>query len=172
MSNLPNEKVLSGVKTYIGEGCDYQTLALQAREIGFDFFHVAKRLIINQENPRISEEERRKIMRLQELETKQFRVIIPSSLEEKFAKRFVITPQLGNVTSCNFSRYRIVLKGDSYYPCYTKRILAQQGFKKGGIERPKKNCLDCACIYENDMLHDIENKMKNYKNPRFALEYV
>jgi len=66
----------------------------------------------------------------------------------------------------------LVLKGDSYYPCYTKRILAQQGFKKGGIERPKKNCLDCACIYENDMLHDIENKMKNYKNPRFALEYV
>ena len=31
-------------------------------------------------------------MSLQELETDQFRIVIPSVLEEKFARRFLITP--------------------------------------------------------------------------------
>ena len=114
------------------------------------------------------------IMRLQELETKQFKVIIPSSLENRFAKKFVIDSSLGNVSSCDFSKYRLVLKGNSFYPCYTQQILAQQGFRKEelGLNRNNQNCLDCACIYENDMLFDIENKMKSYKNTSFALEYI
>ncbi len=172
LSNLPNERILSCVKVYMGEYCDYQTLALQAREIGFDFLHVFKRLIMGQENQRVLEEEKERILKLQELETKQFRIIIPSSLEERFAKRFAITYRLGNVSSCNFSKYRLVLQNDRFYPCYTQSILAQRGFKKKNSITSPDNCLDCACIYENDMLQDIENKMKNYKNTRFALEYI
>jgi len=174
LSNLPNEQVLSCIKAYVGEGCDYQNLALQAREIGFDFIHVAKRLANNTENPKLLRGEREKIMRLQELETKQFRIIIPSSLEERFARRFVITLRLGNVSSCDFSRYRFVLKGDNFYPCYTQQILAQEGFRKEklGLSENNKNCLDCACVYENDMLFDMKDKMKSYKNTSFALEYI
>lgn len=172
LSGLPNEHVLSCIKLYVGDGCDYRNIALQTREMGFDFLHVAKRLMTNQENPRISEEEKEKIRDLQELETRQFRIVIPSSLEERFAKRFVITPGLGNVPSCDFSEYRLVLKGDSYYPCYTQQILAQSGFTRERIENNPGNCLDCACIYENDMLHDIKTKMRRYKNPSFALEYI
>ena len=35
-----------------------------------------------------------------------------------------------------------------------------------------KNCSDCACIYENDMLADIKNRTRRYKNPEFALKYA
>jgi len=172
LRSLPRDHLLSCVKVYIGEGCDYGGLAMKAREIGFDFLHVAKRLMTNQENPRISEEEKQKIRDLQELETEQFRVVIPSSLEERFAERFVITPRLGNVSSCDFSRYRLVLNGNSYYPCYTQQIITRSGSTREGIERNPGNCFDCACIYENDMLHDIKTKMRRYKNPSFALEYI
>jgi len=172
LTSLPSEHVLSGIKAYVGEGCDYRTLALQAREIGFNFLHVAKRLMINLENPKISSEEREKLRSLQELETEQFKVVIPSSLEEIFARRFVISPGFGNVPSCDFSEYRRVVKGDSYYPCYTQQIITKSGSIREGIERNPGNCLDCACIYENDMLHDIKTKMRRYKNPSFALEYI
>lgn len=53
----------------------------------------------------LQKEEKEKIRDLQELETEQFRVVIPSSLEERFARRFLITPGLGNVPSCDFSVY-------------------------------------------------------------------
>lgn len=172
LSGLPNEHVLSCIKLYVGDGVDYRSMALQTRDIGFDFLHVAKRLMANQENPRISEEEKEKIRDLQELETEQFRIVIPSSLEERFSRRFLITPGLGNVPSCDFSEYRLVLKGNSYYPCYTQQIIARSGFTREGIKNNPRNCLDCACIYENDMLNDIKTKMRRYKNPSFALEYI
>lgn len=172
LGGLPKEPILSCIKLYVGDGRDYRNIALQTRDMGFDFLHVAKRLMTNQKNPRISEEEKEKIRDLQELETVQFRIVIPSSLEKRFASRFLITTGLGNVSSCDFSRYRLVLKGDNPYPCYTQKILAQSGFTRGWIENNPGNCLDCACIYENDMLHDIKTKMRRYKNPSFALEYI
>lgn len=170
-SGLPNEGLLSCIKVYAGEGCDYRAIALQSQKMGFDFIHVAKRLIDSQENPAISEEEREKIRRLQELETEEFRVIIPSSLEGKFARRFVITPQFGNVLSCDFSRYRIVLKGNQIHPCYTQQILNRSRPQEEQAGNISKNCLDCACIYENDMLSNIKSEMAKYKRPSFALEY-
>ena len=170
--DLPGDSILSCVNMYVGDDCDYKDIAMQAREIGFDFIHVAKRLITNRENPEIPEDERNKILELHEFETNRFRVITPSSLEQMFAERFTITPRLGNVSSCDFSKYRLVLKGNSYYPCYTQQILARSGFTREGIEKNSQNCLDCACIYENDMLHDINTKMRRYKNPSFALEYI
>ncbi|MDO8467836.1 MAG: hypothetical protein Q7S56_02730 [Nanoarchaeota archaeon] len=172
LSGLPNEHVLSCIKAYVGEGCNYGALALQAREIGFDFFHIAKRLENGHDLLQLSEEEKQKIRDLQKLETEQFRVVIPSSLEERFAKRFVITPSLGNVSSCDFSKYRLVLNGDNLYPCYTEHILALQGFRKEDTVKNPNHCLDCACIYENDMLHDIKTTMRRYKNPSFALKYI
>ena len=172
LSGLPNEHILSCIKAYAGEGCNYRAIALQAREIGFDLFHIAKRLITNQENSGIPKDERNKILELHKFENNRFRVITPSSLEQRFAERFMVTPRLGNVSSCDFSRYRLVLKGNSYYPCYAQQILARSGFAREGIEKNPQNCLDCACIYENDMLHDINVKMGRYKNPSFALEYI
>ena len=172
LSGLPREHILSCIKLYVGDGCDYIAIALQAREMGFDFLHVAKRLITNKENPGIPGDERNKILELHKLESNRFRVITPSSLEQRFAKRFIITPILGNISSCNFSKYRLVLKGDNHYPCYTQHILALHEFKKEDTVSNPKDCLDCACIYENDMLNDIETKMKRYKNPIFALEYI
>ncbi len=172
LEGLPRDSLLSCIKLYVGDGCNYGDIALQAREIGFDFLHVAKRLENGQDLLQLSEEEKQKIMDLQELETEQFRAVIPSSLEERFARRFVITRVLGNVSSCDFSKYRLVLKGNSYYPCYTQQILTQSGFTRKGIERNSGNCLDCACIYENDMLQDIKTKMRRYKNTSFALEYI
>lgn len=169
LSGLPNAGLLSCIKVYVGENCDYARLAVQARDMGFNLFHVAKRLVTD-ENSKLSEQEREVISKLMELESKDFKVITPSSLDEKFARRFLITPQFSNVTSCNFSKYRLVLNKDGYYPCYTKQILAHEGLKKGEVGSPK-NCLDCACIYENDMLSDIEDKMIKYKRPSFALEY-
>lgn len=171
LSNLPNERVLSCIKTYLGEGCDYRNVTLQSKEMGFDFFHVAKRLVNGPENPKVSKEEKKRVMELLNLEARNFKVVIPSSLDEIFARRFLIAPQFSNTSSCHFSRYRIVLKGDVFYPCYTQRILAQEGFRKGELRNPTKDCLDCACIYENDMLFDIESKMEKYKKPYFALEY-
>ncbi|MDD5699829.1 MAG: hypothetical protein PHH00_01390 [Candidatus Nanoarchaeia archaeon] len=166
LSPLPNEGLLSGIKTYIGENCDYGLSAIQAREIGFDFFQIAKRLMTGEENLQVGEEERTEIRRLRELATEKFRVIIPKSLERRFAERFRISPSFNNVSSCDFSKYRLVLKNGRPYPCYTRGILAQQP----GYEKPR-DCLDCACIYENDMLHDIKSKMQRYKEPSFALEY-
>lgn len=172
LSGLPNEHVLSCIKAYVGEGCNYGALALQAREIGFDFFHIAKRLENGQDLLQLSEEEKQKIGDLQKLENEQFRVVIPSSLEERFAKRFLITSELGNVSSCDFSKYRLVLNGDDLYPCYTQHILALRRFRKEDTVKNPNHCLDCACIYENDMLHDIKTTMRRYKNPSFALEYM
>ncbi len=172
LSGLPRNHILSCIKLYVGDGCNYRDIAVQTREMGFDFLHVAKRLITNSENPEILEDEKNKILELHELETEQFRVVIPSSLEERFARRFLITTRLGNVSSCDFSKYRLVLNGDNLYPCYTQHILALQGFRKEDIVNKPKHCLDCACIYENDMLNDIETKMRRYKNLRFALEYI
>jgi hypothetical protein len=168
LSGLPNEKLLSCIKVYVGEGCDYKNLAIQAKNLGFDFFYVAKRLV-KDENKKLSEQERHTILGLIELDSRNFKVIIPSSLEEKFARKFVINPKFNNVTSCNFSKYRVVLNEKGYYPCYTKQMLAQEG-KKEELNNPK-NCLDCACIYENDMLSNIETQMTKYKSPYFALEY-
>lgn len=167
LSGLPNEGLLSCIKVYAGEGCDYQAIVLQSREMGFDFIHVAKRLINCQENPELSSEEAREIRKLSELETEKFRVILPKSLKKRFAERFRIDPSLGNAPSCGFSKYRSVLKEDSLYPCYTKSILARPS--ESG--KPK-SCLDCACIYENDMLHSIKREMQRYKEPSFALEYM
>jgi hypothetical protein len=172
LSGLPRDHILSCIKLYVGDGCDYRDIALQAQKMGFDFLHVAKRLATNRENPKVSEDERDKILKLHELESNQFRVITPSSLEKRFAKRFVITPSLGNVSSCDFSKYRLVLNGDNLYPCYTQHILALQGFRKEDIVKNSNHCLDCACIYENDMLYDIKTKMRRYKNPSFALKYI
>lgn len=172
LSGLPNKHILSCIKVYVGSGCNYKTLALQAKELEFDFFHIAKRLENESDNSCMLSEERDEILKLRELADNKFRVIIPSSLEEKFAKRFIITPELGNVSSCDFSKYRLVLNNDNLYPCYTRRILALQGFRKEDVVNNSKHCLDCACIYENDMLNDIETKMRRYKNPRFALEYI
>ena len=172
LSGLPRDHILSCIKLYVGDGCDYRDIALQTREMGFDFLHIVKRLITNQEDSGIPEDERNKILELHEFENNRFRVITPSSLEQRFAERFIVTPRLGNVSSCDFSRYRLVLKGNSYYPCYTQQILARSGFAREGIEKNPQNCLDCACIYENDMLHDINAKMRRYKNPSFALEYI
>lgn len=162
LESLPNKRVLSCIKLYVEDDCDYRSIALQTREIGFDFLHVAKRLTTTQENNRISEEEREKIINLQELETEQFRVVIPSSLEERFARKFLITSGLGNVSSCDFSVYRLVLRGNNYYPCYTQQILVQSGFTKEGVLKNPRNCLDCACIYENDMGYDIKIKVIGY----------
>jgi len=172
LSNLPNRHILSCIKVYVGEGCNYHNIALQAREIGFDFIHVAKRLENGSDSLKLSTEEQQRINDLKTLETKLFKVIIPSSLEEKFAKRFLIRPELGNISSCDFSKYRRVLKGNHSYPCYTERILNDLDFVRRNIKKGQKECLDCACIYENDMLHDIILKMKKYKNPVFALEYM
>ncbi len=172
LEGLPRNSLLSCIKLYVGDGCNYGDIALQAREMGFDFIHVAKRLENGYDLLQLSEEEKQKIRDLQKLETEQSRVVIPSSLEERFARRFLITPGLGNVSSCDFSEYRRVLKGNSYYPCYTQQIIAQSSSIGKVIERNPGNCLDCACIYENDMLHDIKTKMRRYKNPSFALEYI
>ena len=172
LEGLPRDSLLSCIKLYVGDGCNYGDIALQAREMGFDFLHVAKRLENWQDLLQLSKEEKQKIMDLQKFETGQFRVVIPSSLEESFARRFVIAPGLGNVSSCDFSKYRLVLNGDNIYPCYTQQILNLLGFTREGIDNNPKNCLDCACIYENDMLHDIKTKMRRYKNPSFALEYI
>jgi hypothetical protein len=68
--------------------------------------------------------------------------------------------------------YRRVVKGNRYYPCYTQQILAGSGFTSEDKDKNPRNCLDCACIYENDMLHNIKTKMRIYKNPSLALEYV
>ena len=129
LSHLSNEGVLSCVKFYVGEGVAYHDLALHIRDMGFDFIHVTRRLTSCSGNYPISETEKEAIMKLKELETKNFRVVIPSSLEQQFAKRFLITPEMGNVSSCLFSAYRTVLKGNSIYPCYTQRILDQDGVK-------------------------------------------
>jgi hypothetical protein len=172
LRSLPRDSLLSCVKVYVGDGCDYKDIALQAREMGFDFFHIAKRLENGHNLLQLSEEEKQKIRDLQKLETEQFRVVLPPSLEERFAKRFLITSELGNVSSCDFSEYRRVLRGTSYYPCYTQQVLAESGFISKDKDKNLRNCLDCACIYENDMLHDINIKMRRYKNPGFALEYI
>lgn len=172
LSNLPNRHTLSCIKVYVGEGCNYQEIALQARDMGFDFIHIAKRLENSSDLLKLPTEEKQRINDLKNLETKLFKVIMPSSLEERFARRFLIQPEMGNVSSCDFSRYRLVLKGDCYYPCYTQQILNDSDFIKGDIKKKQKECLDCACIYENDMLHDINLKMKKYKKPVFALEYI
>jgi hypothetical protein len=172
LRGLPRDQLLSCVKVYVGDGCDYEDIALQAREIGFDFIHIAKRLEKGGDSLKLSEEEKQKIRNLQKLENKQFRVVIPSSLEARFAKRFLITPGWGNVSSCDFSEYRLVLRGNSYYPCYTQQVLTGSGLIHEGKNKNHGNCLDCACIYENDMLHDIKSKMRRYKNIRFALEYI
>ena len=172
LSNVPNEQSLSCIKVYAGENCDYQNIALQSKEIGFDFFHVAKRLIQGPENSKMSYEEKEEIINLKVLETDKFKVIIPSSLEEKFTKRFLITSDEGNVSSCNFLEYRLVLSKNNFYPCYTQRILDGFGCEQKERVKSPKNCLDCACIYENDMLSDIETKIESYKNPCFALEYI
>jgi hypothetical protein len=171
LSDIPNEKLLFGIKTYIGEGCDYQNLAEQSKKMGFDFIHVAKRLACSSKNIIISNDEIKKIKELKEIETRTFKVVIPSSLDEVFARRFVITPKMGNTFNCDFSMYRIVLKGKGIYPCYTQNILSQEGVRKRELITAVKDCSDCACIYENDMLFNIKTKMEKFKRPYFALEY-
>lgn len=47
----------------------------------------------------------------------------------------------------------------------------QEGFQQHDFQGVSQNCSDCACVYENDMLADIKDKMKRYKRPTFALEY-
>jgi len=172
LEGLPNKSLLSCVRVYVQEGCDYQKLTRQVRDRGFDFLHISKRLLPREENFSLSERERAGILKTKDFETEQFRVVVPSSLEEAFARRFTITPDLGNVFSCNFSKYRRVLKQDNIFPCYTQLILRENGVKKDNIIEAPHSCKDCACIYENDMLADIEERMTKYKNPSFALEYT
>ncbi|MEM4230873.1 MAG: hypothetical protein QXF25_03290 [Candidatus Pacearchaeota archaeon] len=140
--------------------------------IGLDFIHITKYLLSTQENKKISENEKKEVLELKSLEDEKFRVILPSSLEEVFAPKFLIDPERGNVLTCNFSKYRLVLKDNLFYPCYTKIILSKEGTrKKNNVGKTFFNCSDCACIYENDMLANLESKIKKYKNPLFALDY-
>lgn len=172
LTNLPNDRLLSCVKVYAGEGVDYMTLASQARDIGFDFFHVAKRLALDI-NLELSARERGDISRLNELESGQFRIVVPSSFDRRYAERFRISPAFGNTRSCLFAEYRRVLHGNKFYPCYTQLVLGQEAVSKVAMDELASNrdCSDCACIYENDMLFNIRDKMKKFKNLRFALEY-
>src|SRR3990172_9713865 len=96
--------------------------------------------------------------------------ISPATLSEGLI--FKINSTSLSISSCDFSKYRLVLNGDNFYPCYTQHILALPIFGKEEIVNNPRHCLDCACIYENDMLKDIETKRRRYKNPSFALEYV
>ena len=170
LAGLPNKNVLSCIKAYIGDSCNYRNIALQSKEMGFDFFHVSKKLKCS-ENQKISKNEKEMISALKSLESNRFKIIIPSSLEERFAKKFSINADYGNTSLCLFSKYRLVLGKGGYYPCYTQKILHSSGSKNKSADKPRL-CSDCACIYENDMLADIESKMANHENTCFALEYT
>lgn len=173
LSGLPSRNVLTCVKVYLGEGGDYLDLANQARDAGFDFIHVAKRLADGR-NKRLTVKERREVMKLKDFESDRLRIILPSSLEWVCAERFGIDSGFSNDRQCSFSDYRAVVSRDAFYPCYTRAVLARGRFARQTLEPEthKRECGDCACIYENDMLADIRRKRAKFKNIRFALEYV
>ncbi len=172
LSDIPNEKLLSCIKAYVGEDINYCDMAIQAKDAGFNLFHVAKRLV-KDNNPNLSEVEKENILNLKRLESECFKVIIPSSLDRIYAEKFKIDSLFGNSRDCLFSKYRIVLHKEKFYPCCTKRILDQDIFGKEDVLKPceRRECDDCACIYENDMISDIEKEIKTIKNYKFALEY-
>lgn len=173
LSDIPNEKLLSCIKTYVGENINYSDMAIQAKDAGFDLFHVAKRLVKNNNNSKLSEGEKENIMDLKRFESKHFKVIIPSSLDRIYAEKFKIDSRFGNSRDCIFPKYRIVLHKEKLYPCYTKKVLNQDIFGKEDVLKQceRREYDDCACIYENDMLSDIEKEAKTFKNYKFALEY-
>lgn len=165
LSYLSDEKCLVGIKLYLGGSTDYNNVVSFSKKAGIDFVHISKRLSLNGKNFPASEEEIREINSLKSLQSKRFKIITPSSLEKIFAEKFCISSDFGNVKSCNFSRYRRVIKNNSFYPCYTQIILSSGS-------KVSANCSDCACIYENDMLSSIDSEREKYKNPSFALDYT
>jgi len=176
LEKIANRHLLTCAKVYLTpENKDYLSLANDLQGLGVDLLHISKYL--EQErasNPLISRSERDKIISLRDLETPQFKVKLPASLERIFADKFEIAPEYHNVRNCIFSSKRRTYANGSFYPCYTKHIVA---YEKGtdqidSMSVEQMICSDCACIYENDMLSDIIDKSKKFKNPKFSLRYI
>jgi hypothetical protein len=172
--DLPNDSLLSCVKVYVGEDHNYGNLAAQAKDMSINVFQVAKRLVTDN-NISVQEREKESIRSLKQLESNRFKIVLPSSLDKVYAERFKINPIYGNNYDCLFAGHRAVLYNDKFYPCYTQVILDSNKFGTNSIDKVigrKADCLDCACIYENDMFLDIRRERGKNKSAKFALEYV
>ncbi len=175
LQSLRNPSLLLGAKIYLSPGRDYFALANGLKSAGVDFVHVSKFLEAGG-NSYLSATEKSSISGLKELETSDFRVILPRDLTKLLNDRFEISPLFNNSRSCSSSRYRVVMHDGSFYPCYTLSVLESGRFAKAGLEQhfsgePGASCSDCACIYENDILHDLFCKLEGVKNHRFLLGY-
>ncbi|MEM0143391.1 MAG: hypothetical protein QXL94_05515 [Candidatus Parvarchaeum sp.] len=178
LRGIPNKKLLSGIRVYLSEeNNDFHKLAEQARSLGIDFIHVSKKLVGVKQvhlNAKFADD----VRKLKDLETKFFRVLLPTNLMNVYNEKFEISNRFGNSRSCAFSQYRVVLFQDRFYPCYTKSIINSGTFSFDSVEAMHNNaklfgktCSDCACIYENDLFEDIHRTSDGLKEKKFLLGY-
>jgi len=171
------ENLLSCAKVYLTpEGQNYEGLIKRLRDSGFDMAHISRRLLpFGESNLSLPFNRQREIESLREYETDNFKVRLPKNLEVTFAERFEISEAHGNVLGCTFSNQRRVFRNGLFYPCYTQRVLSVGGFASKDFSEDfcerEVSCRDCACIYENDMYHEIKSKGRKVKKPSFALSY-
>ncbi len=167
LQKIAGEQILTCAKLYIHpEIKNYQEIAMRVRDTGVDLLHVSKNLIQKKGiNPKITISRQKELISLKDLETDNFLVKLPNSIENIFAEKFEINGEYHNSRTCSFSEQRRVLNGKNFYPCYTKHIIENE------TTGPPRLCVDCACIYENDMYEEIKSKAQKIKKPCFALRY-
>ncbi len=178
LKGISDKKLLSGIRIYLSaSGNDFSSLAKKAKQMGLDFIHVSKRLIGSAQIS-LSEYESNMIKKLSHLQSEKFKILLPTNTETVYNEKFVISDEYNNSRNCYFSRYRIVLYGNKFYPCYTRSIIEKGKFSSdnpGDLKKKShlfgKECSDCACIYENDLFDEISRVSKGVKNKKFFLGY-
>lgn len=180
VNRYKQEKTLVHIKTYLSieKAKIYEKMLNDFVKLNVDTFQVSKELLpINKVNSKVDTKTQQLI---RDLELKYYdyypiKFISVKDLTTLYYPRFELDDR--NSKKCYSCYMKPYLFDNKILPCKVNKVLDNLNewssdcfnlneynniIKKCGIK-----CTDCASIFENDMLYNVENIIKNYENTKF-----
>lgn len=180
VNRYKQKKSLVHIKTYLSveKARFYEKMLNDFVKLNVDTFQVSKELLpINKSNSKVDAKTQHLIrdLELKYYDYNPIKFISVKDLTTLYYPRFELDDR--NSKKCYSCYMKPYLFDNKILPCKVKKVFDNlnewssdcfnlNGYnniiKKCGIE-----CTDCASIFENDMLYNVENIIKNYENTKF-----
>lgn len=168
--NLKSKKSLIHIKTYLSQekALLYEQMINDFAKLDIDIFQVSKELLpLNKNNEEVNKEIQ-KLVRNLELKYDNYnfiKFISVKNLNELYYPRFELDER--NSKKCYSCYMKPYMYKDKILPCKVNKIFEKlDNWSANYLENNKYDeiinkcgvtCDDCASIFENDLLYDIEN---------------
>ena len=165
INKYKNSDAFIHVKSYLKleEIDNYEKYILNFKELGVDVYQLSKSLLLPNEKNVIIDKKYEEVIR--SLEDKYDMFISVKNLRELYYPRFEIDSR--NTRNCYACKLKPYLYGDTILPCkvddkinniskWGVKEVKEDSFKSCGIE-----CDDCASLFENDILDEVNKIIKD-----------